>query len=381
MSNPLDLTSVKVSETFPRLVQIDTDGAFYDGLGNPIDLPNIGPTGSTGATGSQGPTGSNGLNGASTCTLYSSGPGGNPIITPGTATLTSINDAVNSNEYFNSSDVGVYFQSILPNITTGNSSYIGLYSYGGGLIYYAYVYYSGGPYIKVYKQSTVIAEGNYIAGDLFSIYLDGINANYTIGPGTYTSEQSINARFACTVSLGSYSGTPIQFQQFLYYPTGKKGINGVTGPTGPGGTGTLSGTVNKIVKFNTTTSGADSSLTDDGSLVTVDNDTQINGLLYLNSNIENNISSNSTIATVPKTNGSSAFFDYYITDGTSLRCGTVMSVWDSSGNTKYTDTSSGDLNGSTEGLSFTVETYLTDIILVANITAGTWTIKTSTRVL
>ena len=58
-----------------------------------------------------------------------------------------------------------------------------------------------------------------------------------------------------------------------------------------------------------------------------------------------------------------------------------MSVWDSSGNTKYTDTSSGDLNGSTEGLSFTVETYLTDIILVANITAGTWTIKTSTRVL
>jgi hypothetical protein len=375
MSNPLDLTSVKVSETFPRLVQIDTDGAFYDGLGNPIEIQNVGPTGATGSTGPIGPTGATGLNGASTCTLYSSGPGGNPTITPGKITLESLNDAVNSDEYFNSSDVGIYFQTILPDIATGNSSYIGLYSYGGGLIYYAYVYYSSGPYIKLYKQSTVIAEGNYIAGDLFSIYLDGINVNYTIGPGTYTSEQDINSRFACTISLGSYSGTPLLFQQFLYYPTGKKGA---TGPVGPG---TLGGTINKIVKFDTTTSGADSSLSDDGSLVTVDNDTQINGLLYLNSNIENNISSNSTIATVPKINGSSAFFDYYVTDGASLRCGTVMSVWDSSGNTRYTDTSSGDLNGSTEGLSFTVETYLTDIILVANITAGTWSIKTSIRVL
>ena len=381
MSNLLDLTNVKVSETFPRLVQIDSDGAFYNGLGEPIVLPNTGATGATGPTGPTGPTGTNGINGTSSCTLYSSGPGGTPTIVPGSITLTSLNDAVNSNEYFNSSDVGIYFQSILPNITTGNSSYIGLYSYGGGLIYYAYLYYSSGPYIKVYKQSTVIAEGNYIAGDLFSIYLDGINANYTIGPGTYTTEQSINARFACTVSLGSYSGTPIQFSQFLYYPTGKKGINGVTGATGPGGTGTLSGTVNKIVKFTTTTAGGDSSITDESTLVTVDNDTKINGVLYLNSNIENTVTTDSPIATVPKVNGTSAFFDYYVTNGTSLRCGTVMAVWDSSGNTKYTDTSSGDLNGSTEDLSFSVDYYLTDIRLIANIVSGTWTIKTSTRVL
>ena len=58
-----------------------------------------------------------------------------------------------------------------------------------------------------------------------------------------------------------------------------------------------------------------------------------------------------------------------------------MAVWDSLGNTKYTDTSSGDLNGSTEDLSFSVDSYLTDIRLIANITSGTWTIKTSTRVL
>lgn len=39
MSNPLDLTDLKVSDTFPRLVQTDGNGGYYDGLGNLLDFP------------------------------------------------------------------------------------------------------------------------------------------------------------------------------------------------------------------------------------------------------------------------------------------------------------------------------------------------------
>jgi hypothetical protein len=371
MSNPLDLTNVKVSETFPRLIQIDhTDDSFYDGLGNPISFP-IG--GATGATGPIGPTGSNGLNGTSLSTLYSSNPGGSPSIIPGKLVLNTINDSVNSYEYFNSIDTGIYLQTVLPNITAGNSSYIGLFSFGGGLIYYGHLSYSSGPYIELYKQSSLIVSGNYTPGDLFSIYLDGINANYNIGSATYVTEQNINARFACTVSLGSFSGTPIELNQFLFYPTGRRGA---TGPND------LLGTVGKIPKFGTSTSLIESSISDDSGLVTIDSNTKINGSLNINTDSLDNLNSgDNIISTIDKTKYRSAFFDYYIDNGTSIRCGTVMSVWNSSGNTKYTDFSTGDLNGSTESLSFYTDVLNNDVRLVATITSGTWSIKTSVRTL
>jgi len=387
MSNPLDLTNVKVSETFGRLVQIDDNGDFYNGFGEPITLTGGGTTGATGATGSIGPTGSTGptgLNGQSLSTLYSSSPSGSPTVTPGSIIINSANDEISSQEYFDSNDLGVYLQTKLPNITSGNSFYLGLYLYGSGLKYYAYVYYSSGPYIRIYKESTVIAQGNYTPGDLFSIYLDGFEANYNIGNTYYTTPQTINGRFSANLLQELYSGTPITFSQFLFYPTGKKGNlgpTGIQGPTGPGGSGSISGTTGYILKFTSSDSAGDSSISESGDKVTVNNNTQINGILYLNTNTENTVSSNSPVSTVPKANGNSAFFDYYINNGTSLRCGTVMAVWDSIGNTRYTDTSSGDLNGSTSGLSFTVDVNGSDVRLLANITSGTWTIKTSTRVL
>jgi len=66
MSNPLDLTNVKVSDTFPRLVQTDGTGGYYDGLGNPLNIgggSGAGPTGSTGPTGPTGPIGPTGDSG------------------------------------------------------------------------------------------------------------------------------------------------------------------------------------------------------------------------------------------------------------------------------------------------------------------------------
>jgi hypothetical protein len=390
MSNPLDLTNVKVSETFGRLVQIDENGDFYNGLGEPISISGggvTGPTGPTGTTGPTGNTGSTGSSGQSLSTLYSSGLLGSPTIIPGSITINSANDEVSSQEYFNSNDLGIYLQAKLPNISSGDSFYIGLYLYGAGLKYYGYVYYNSGPYIQIYKETTVIAQGNYTPGDLFSIYLDGFDANYNIGNNYYSTQQTINGRFSSNLLQDLYNGTPINFQQFLFYPTGKKGnlgytgATGIQGPTGPGGSGSISGTTGTILKFSSSDSATDSSISDDGTKVTIGSNTQINGILYLNTDTQNNIASSSPVSTVPKISGTSAFFDYYIDNGTSLRCGTVMTVWDSLGNTRYTDTSSGDLNGSTSGLSFSVDVDGADVRLLANVTSGTWTIKTSTRVL
>ena len=52
-------------------------------------------------------------------------------------------------------------------------------------------------------------------------------------------------------------------------PTGPTGPTGATGPTGPAGSANITGTANKVVKFTSTTAGGDSSITDDGTDVTI----------------------------------------------------------------------------------------------------------------
>ena len=400
MANPLDLTNVKVSETFPRLVQIAT-GAFYDGLGNPISFP-IG--GATGSTGPAGPNGATGYNGTSLTTLYSAGPGGNPIILPGSITINSSLEIINSLEYLDSTKSGLYFQSKLPNVITGDQIYLGLFRYALGVTYYAILSYNSGPYIDICYDSTIIASGNYTPGDLFSIYLDGVNANYFLEGNSYVVPQNINGRFACTLLPNTFSGTPLTFSQFLFYPTGKigsgitgsNGSTGATGSTGPtgsngtngatGATGATGGGINgtgtmyKIPVFSSDIEITNSSITDNGSLVTIESNTQIDGLLYVNSNTQSGVSGGA-IATIPKSSGSSAFFDYWATNGTGSRCGTVMVVWNSSNNTKFTDTSSGDLDGSTKNLILSVDIIGSDVRLIATVLSGVWTIKTGIRVL
>jgi hypothetical protein len=63
-----------------------------------------------------------------------------------------------------------------------------------------------------------------------------------------------------------------------------------------------------------------------------------------------------------------------------MRAGFVMSVWDSSTAT-YTDVSTPDLNGSTLGLNFSVIVSGSNVLLKANATSGTWTVKVGTRII
>jgi hypothetical protein len=63
-----------------------------------------------------------------------------------------------------------------------------------------------------------------------------------------------------------------------------------------------------------------------------------------------------------------------------MRAGTVMTVWDSSSAT-FNDTSTPDLNGSTLGFVFDVIISGSNLLLRANVTSGTWSVKVGTRII
>jgi hypothetical protein len=101
---------------------------------------------------------------------------------------------------------------------------------------------------------------------------------------------------------------------------------------------------------------------------------------YLSSYSGGSISSNTTLITIPSVSGNSAVFDYYVSDGTNKRAGTVMTTWDST-LTVYTEYSTPDLGGSTLGISFATSTDGTDVFLIAIVTSGTWTVKVGSRIM
>jgi hypothetical protein len=57
-----------------------------------------------------------------------------------------------------------------------------------------------------------------------------------------------------------------------------------------------------------------------------------------------------------------------------------MTVWNGSA-AAFTDTSTTDLNGSTEGISFTVTVSGGNVRLNAVVTVGVWTVKVGTRII
>lgn len=78
--------------------------------------------------------------------------------------------------------------------------------------------------------------------------------------------------------------------------------------------------------------------------------------------------------------GSAYYFDYRVehTVSGSTRSGTVIANWRDI-TTEYVDTSTPDIFGSTDGISFSVAISGANIQLTAEITSGTWDIKIGTR--
>jgi hypothetical protein len=92
------------------------------------------------------------------------------------------------------------------------------------------------------------------------------------------------------------------------------------------------------------------------------------------------VSADTDLITIPIASGNSGFFDYYVSDGTNLRAGTVVSVWDST-QTQYTDYSTVDLGSSTLGISLITIKSGSDTTLKALVTSGTWTVKVGSRII
>jgi len=86
------------------------------------------------------------------------------------------------------------------------------------------------------------------------------------------------------------------------------------------------------------------------------------------------------LITIDALSGNSAIFDYYVSNGTAKRSGTIISVWDNS-SSEFTDYSTPDLGGSTLGISFQTSISGGNLILQGVVTSGTWTIKIGSRVI
>jgi hypothetical protein len=86
-----------------------------------------------------------------------------------------------------------------------------------------------------------------------------------------------------------------------------------------------------------------------------------------------------TLITIVAASGTSANFDYYVSNGTNKRAGTVMSVWDGS-TTAFTDYSTPDIGGATTGISFQTTVSDSDILFQAVVTSGTWTVRVGSRI-
>ena len=119
----------------------------------------------------------------------------------------------------------------------------------------------------------------------------------------------------------------------------------------------------------------------DGNTLKLTGDSIINGTEFVRSDIGSSVGvGTTTISTIPVSSGNSAIFDYYVSDGTNMRAGTIISVWDSSSST-YTDYSTPDLNGSTAGISLITTISGTDLLLRASVSSGSWTVKVANKII
>jgi hypothetical protein len=90
------------------------------------------------------------------------------------------------------------------------------------------------------------------------------------------------------------------------------------------------------------------------------------------------------VFTVADTEADGAIFDYTVIDTGSgaRRTGTIMAVWNATSNTvEYTETSTSDLGGATDGLFFQGAITSNNFVLTAKISTGTWNIRLSARLL
>lgn len=91
------------------------------------------------------------------------------------------------------------------------------------------------------------------------------------------------------------------------------------------------------------------------------------------------LTGSTNIYTIPVSAYTGAFFDYTINDGTNLRGGNIMSIWNPS-TVQFTDNSTSDI-GNTSGLTFNMTISGSNVILRTSATTSNWDVKTIIRVI
>lgn len=89
------------------------------------------------------------------------------------------------------------------------------------------------------------------------------------------------------------------------------------------------------------------------------------------------LTTNTSISILPTASYNAGFFDYVIKNGSNLRAGNIMSVWDGS-TVNFTETTTNDI-GNTSGVTLSVAESNGNISLTTQISSGTWTIKVLSR--
>ncbi len=127
--------------------------------------------------------------------------------------------------------------------------------------------------------STAVGSGTVIIGGISSIAWSSGDKYLRVemDPDGGTAWNNIGTTQLLSVPYAMYAMTPAGPQGPVgptgpagpQGPAGPAGPTGATGPQGPPGAGSLSGTVNKIVKFTNATVGGDSQISDDGTYVNV----------------------------------------------------------------------------------------------------------------
>jgi hypothetical protein len=166
-------------------------------------------------------------------------------------------------------------------------------------------------------------------------------------------------------------------------------VNGSTLITGAGGTGSnvlvVNGYSGQLFSVTDSLVGDIFAVSDiSGIPILTVNSTEtvtIDGTLYMNSILNTGLTASTNgIQTFLTNAGYGAFFDYYVTNGTGSRAGTIMANWNST-TVSYTDTCTADLGGATTGIEFTVDISASYVRLNVTITSGTWTVKSGTRII
>ncbi len=239
MSNPLDLTNVKVSDTFPRLVQTDGTGGYYDGLGNPLNIgggSGAGPTGPKGATGATGATGS--LSYLDQWRWGSISSNGKIITDNGF--LGNGEVVVQISEI---SDSSVNYQNYISSINSGSililDTPVGLYTYQ-----ITAPPTDNGTYFNIDVSALFVSQSNYTppanSPIKASFILKGSGSAGVTGPTGPTGSTGSTGPTGATGNTGATGPSGSAGSQG---PTGATGPTGNTGATGQQGAGGYGGQV------------------------------------------------------------------------------------------------------------------------------------------